>query len=456
MTTTRDWDDDPDFDIEDGGLQLDPPDSDALIGLDDDQGLQIALLPDGSALRLTGSGAGSAVEEVPDPQAAVQATLPSRDEALDGRVPLLLVHRPYQGGGVLPRLLANVIATTGGRVSVGAVTPLPRSTAASHESWLSDCAAASVRIADPAGFKLDGGVISCDPPSDRSLRWWPYLAADPLVVADVLDAQRQVGANLLLSPGRGVDPSDPQGSLDAVFAEADRSLAELQNGERLALNVTLPRTWLSRPMLRDLLFAQLLDQEQFDVWHIRVQWPSALRATEQPVDFELLQGYKRLAQLAADEERALLLPQTGLTGWLQLAFGAVGFGSGMPGSDQAFKEPAGGGGGVAPIERYFEPALLHSVERTVHEALRDRDGYVPCTCPYCPVLHASADWRHDLSSLHQLHWMGRLAADAAATGRGGPSGAVRRAVRGAIAAAAAEPLAGLSAPRHLAVWDRLL
>jgi len=458
MTTPRDWEEDPEDDPEDRGesFERSDADDDSAEASADDQALQLALLTDGSALRLTGPGAGSAVAAEPVAEAVVTARLLTRDEALSGRAPLLLVHRAAHGSDALPRLMAGIVAATGGRVPLGAVAPLPRSTAASHSQWLSDCAAVSVRIADPAGFKLDGTVVPGALPSLRSLRWWPYLGADPLLIGDVLDAQRQVGSNLLLSPGRAIDPADPQNSLDRAFAEADQALTELQPGERLALNLTLPRSWLTRSVLRDQLLAHLLDQEQFDIWYIRVQWPSSLRSTEQPVDFTLLEGYKRLAQLAADEERILLLPQTGLTGWLQLAFGATGFGSGLPGADQAFKEPVGGGSGAAPIERYFEPALLHSVERTVHDTLRARPAYIPCPCPYCPALHRATNWRHDLAQLHQLHWTGRFAADAVATARGGAGGAVRRAVRAAVANAAAEPLAGPSDPKHLAVWDRLL
>ena len=454
MTTPHDWDDEPWDDEPEFGLD----NSDAWfhqpVDSDNDE-VQVALLPDGATLRLTGPGAGTTVQAA-TPAEPARATLLTRDQALSGRLPLLLVHRAYTGGDTLPRVLGSIVAATGGRVALGAVTPLPRATAQSSTTWLDSCLAASVRIADPAGYKLDSAIIPGDAPSARSLRWWPYMATDPLVPADVLDAQRQVGANLLLSPGRAVDPADPQTSLDRAFAEADQALAGLQAGERLALNLTLPRSWLTRQALRDQLLALLLDQEQFDTWYIRVQWPNTLRSTEQPADAALLEGYKRLAQLASDEERTLLLPQTGLTGWLQLAFGAAGFGSGLPGSDQAFKEPAGGGGGATPIERYFEPTLLHSVERTVHETIRTRTGYVPCDCPYCPALHAAADWRHDLAQLHQLYWTGRLAGDAAVTGRGGAGGAVRRAVRAAVSAAAGEILVGPSDPRHLPIWDRLL
>lgn len=460
MTTPDQWGDDQTDELE--GEWASDETFDGEINVADDvnegQRSQFALLSDGSAVKLTGPGAGSSIAAESVDESSVASRLPTRDEALSGRTPLLLIHRASQRSDLLPRLMAGIVASTAGRIPLASVVPLPRSTVISNRDWLSDCAAASVRIADPAGFKLDGTIIPCDPPSSRSLRWYPYFGDDPLVVGDVLDAQRQVGSNLLLSPGRVVDPADPQNSLDRVFAEADQALTELQSGERLALNLTLPRVWLTRSVLRDQLLAQLLDQEQFDVWYIRVQWASSLRSTEQPTDIAMLEGYKRLAQLAADEERVLLLPQSGLTGWFQLAFGATGFGSGLPGSDQAFKEPINGGppGGVVPIERYFEPTLLHSVERTVHDVLSAQAGYIPCSCPYCPSLHSSSNWQPGLAQLHHLHWTGRLAADAAATARGGPGGAVRRAVRTAFVSAGAQLLAGPSEPRHLGVWDRLL
>ena len=473
MTTPHDWDDelgqfaqgeftDDDFDPSDFEDDEEVPISsvaDVVDGSDDDWPQQLALLPDGSsAVRLTGSGAGTVVIErdVIAETTAVPFQLPTRDQILAGAAPLLLVHRPHSGHAAIPRLLGAISAATAGRVGLGVVTSLPRSLASRSAEWLADSAVASIRIADPAGFKLDTALIPGQALTARTLRWWPYLDTDPLDLTAVLEAQRIAGATLLLSPGRAVDPTDPRASLDRVFNEADAALAELQGGERMALNLTLPRSWLTSPVLRDQLLDQLLDQEQFDTWYIRVQWPSTLRSTEQPTDHDLLSGYKRLAQLASDEERTLLLPQTGLTGWLQLGFGASGFGSGLPGADQAFKEPVGGGSGAPAIERYFEPKLLHSVERTVHEALSRQPGYDTCNCPYCPALHASADWRFELAQLHQLYWTGILTADTATADRGGAPGAIRRAVRTALTVRMANPLVGPSEPRHLPVWDRLL
>jgi hypothetical protein len=190
---------------------------------------------------------------------------------------------------------------------------------------------------------------------------------------------------------------------------------------------------------------------------VRVQVNEDRRSTEQPVNESLLTGYKRLSELALDEERRLLLPQTGTTGWLQLGFGAAGFGTGGAGSDQTFSPPAGGGGGNAPLERYFEPEVLHAVESTVHAALSRRDDYLPCRCPYCPALFSSVSWSYELAALHQIFHAGLLAGRVAnPDARGGAVASVRRIVRRAVAAADVLALAGPSEPRHLSVWDRLL
>lgn len=419
-----------------------------------------AALPGGKeSLIVSGPGAGTVV--LSDNGAQNVGTIPAlrtRDEALTDSTPLMFVHRPHQRGITIPHLLASVLATTKGAVSMGAAVALPNGTTDAHKEWLNSCKAASVKIADPLGYLMDSNVVRVREISARAKRYMPYLADDPMDIDEVVQAQREVGANLLLSSGRALDPADAQAALDAAFSEADKALAGLETGERLALNLTLSSQWLSNATLRGALFAQLLDQEQFDVWYIRVQWSSGLRALHQPLDLPLLQGYKRLAQLAQDENRVLLLPQTGLTGWLQLAFGSSGFGAGPFGSGHAFKEHAqGGAGGQEPTPRYFEPTLLHPVERTVHDALSKQEDYITCGCPYCPALlepNARA-WNHELARLHHLHAMGSLAGVAAATRRP-MSAAVRRTVQAAKEAASRQPLAGISAPQHLQVWDQLL
>lgn len=415
-----------------------------------------AVLPDGNHLVLSGPGAGSVLlDEASSTPSAIR--IPTRDEALlEQAPPIMIVHRPHQAVGVIPRLLASVLAATDGGVSLGVSAPLAGMTEASAQQWLSEQPAAALRIADPRGYLKDPTIVRIRPLSARVLGWAPYLKRDELDVGEILDTQRKVGANLLLSPGRALDPTDPQQSLDKAFADADTAIAMLEPGERLALNLTAPSQWLTSKALRDALFAQLIDQEQFDLWYIRIQWPASLRAFQQPTDANLLGGYKRLAQLASDEERRLVLPQTGLTGWLQLGFGAAGFGAGPFGAGQAFKENSQGGNGKTPeVPRYFEPTLLHSVERSIHNALSTQSGYETCDCPYCPALLSGRDWDHELARLHGLHWMGRLAALPSTSGRT-VSATVRRTASAALAAAEKQPLAGISSPQHLRVWDQLL
>lgn len=415
------------------------------------------VLADGSAsVILAGPGAGTQVTRTSDADTQSEISLRSRDAALTPGVPLFLVHRPHQKADLMPRLLAGVVGVTSGAVSGAASASLPSTSDQIVRDWLTSCAVASVKLADPVAFLKDPTIVRVPPISARAQMRRPYLLSPVDVAADLVELQRTVGANLFLTAGRALDPTAAQPSLDAAFAHGDDMLSELQPGERLALNLTLPSSWFTSSTLRAKLFAQLLDQEQFDVWHVRVQWPSSVRSLTQPVAVDLLTGYKRLAQLAADEGRVLLLPQTGLTGWLQLAFGAHGFGSGLFGSGQAFKEHSqGGAGGQPEIERYFEPTLLHTVERAVHDAMRSQPGYVLCDCPYCPALRARADWDHTLARLHFMHWQGRLAGIGPATGKR-QEAAIRRTVRAAVTAAAAQPLASISLPRHLAVWDQLL
>jgi hypothetical protein len=440
---------------------------DGLFGDDEDEpadavegsGRAAARLPGGSgylivdgpgAGSITGSGAGSDIREA--------APLPERDEALDGTLPLFIVHRTYHYWRPLPRLLAQLHAAAGTNLALGVASSLPAATEQSHAAFNSSCSAAAVRLVDPQGYLTDPQDIRVKEPSGQSKRRASYLGGVPITAGDLLNMQRDRGANLLLTSGRALDQSDAQRSLDAACAEGDDALAMLKPGERLALNLTMSAAWLARPVLRDALLAQLVDQEQFDTWYVRVQWPGSVRAYAQPADAKLLAGYRQLADVAADEERRLLLPQTGLTGWLMLAFGAAGFGTGPTGSYQAFGEPGGGGGNKPRIERYFERGLLHTIERTARPMLLDDPAYTKCACTYCRPLFSGAAWSHEYAGLHYLFNAGILAAEVApaAAGRRGTHGAISQKVRAALRFAAGKALTGNSDPAHLPAWDRLL
>jgi len=380
---------------------------------------------------------------------------------LDGTRPLFIVHKPHQYHDELPRLFERLQADVGDSVALGVSSWLPSGAATSHCEFNFACEAADVRIVDPRGYLADRQDLRVKKPSARAAQHAPYLRDEAFPVASLLEAQRECGANLLLTSGRALNPSAALRSLAEACDEGDEAMAALKQGERLALNLTMSAEWLRRSELLDDLLAELIEKRQFRIWHVRVQWAPPAKSWHQPVDEELLAGYRALAETARNEERRLLLPQTGVTGWLTLAWGAAGFGTGLFGTGQAFLEEDDDSGPRknSTIERYFERQLLHFAERTGRSELtKDQEAYRKCTCPYCGPLLAGSAWSKKHAGLHYVHSVGMLTAGVA------PAGAmpheVHEAVAGTVRAAtlfaADKRLTGQSAPAHLRTWDRVL
>ncbi|WP_173314270.1 hypothetical protein [Streptomyces fulvorobeus] len=379
---------------------------------------------------------------------------------LSGTRPIYLIHRGGQQAEVLPGLMGEVHRQHGRSLSIGTVVGLPSAKDAKLASFFAQASVAALRIADPQCFRLDDKLLRLpkDPIGVRAWDYAPYLATteDSDWGRQVVAAQRDVGANLLLTPGRALDPDDPQGSLDSLIREADDILAVMERGERLALNLTIPSRWLSGEALRNRLLDEILDQDQFDVLYVRTQWAQdkAFSPTE---DAALLGGIKKLANLCQDEGKCLLMPQTGITGWLSLAHGASGYGIGLSGADQNFAEfvPRRGRKGQQRAQRYFESQMLHTVDRAAHTVVQSVPGYIECSCPYCPRLFGSEPWSHPFAALHHLFMMGALTAKVHEdSARGGRHGAVRRIVTSARRWTSGLPLGPSEVPRHLAAWDQ--
>ncbi|MGW5736558.1 MULTISPECIES: hypothetical protein [Streptomyces] len=436
---------------------------DAYLDADDEYA---ALPSEDGFLILSGDAAGSVVSSPPAGAVVSKSrSVPpriERDEALAGDRPIYLVQRGSKNYKYIPRVLAGLHASYGNDMALGIIANIPAATTQAHRAFFNLSSVSALKIADPQCFLLDTGILrlSKEPISARGYKYAPYLrfgeSSDWL--HRVLEAQRAASANLLLTPGRAIDPDDPQPSLDRAFEQGDDALSRLDQGERLALNLTLPSRWLSNEALRDRLLNQIVDQDQFHTLYVRVQWSQG-KSFMPPDDAALITGIKKLSNLCADEERSLLLPQTGLTGWYALAHGASGFGLGVSGTDQAFAEFAfrGRSKGSQPVERYFERQLLHTLDRSTHTALTKAPGYVKCACPYCPALLASEPWSHVLSSLHYLHSVGELTAKVQRDSvRNGRHAAVRRIVAAASKYANGLLLSAEESPRHLRAWGQAL
>ncbi|MDQ0909368.1 hypothetical protein QFZ22_005353 [Streptomyces canus] len=424
----------------------------------------VPLPSEDSFLILSGDDAGSVVTAPPTGSVVSKTgNAPpriDRDQALTGSRPIYLVQRGGRYYKFLPRVLVGLHASYGDSLALGAIVNIPSANAQANRNFFSLSPVSALRIADPQCYLLDTEVLRLPkvPIKTRGYKNAPYLADVEASdwVQRVLDSQRASGANLLLTPGRALDPDDPQRSLDKAYEQGDDVLSRLGHGERVALNLTLPARWLSSTALRNRLLDQIMDQDQFDTLYVRVQWAQG-KAFTPPDDAELLTGIKKLANLCADEERSLLLPQTGLTGWYALAHGAAGFGLGVSGTDQAFAEYVFRAGAKGAVERYFEKQLIHTLERNTHEVLARTPGYVRCTCPYCPALFANEPWSHELSALHYLHIMGELTARVQRDSmRNGRHAALRRLVDAAQRFATDLPLSAEQSPKHLDAWGRAL
>ncbi|MFF4210696.1 hypothetical protein ACFYZE_15340 [Streptomyces sp. NPDC001796] len=425
-------------------------------------------LDDGNGyLAVGGTDAGSIVSALPAGSSPVgKTTAPvviSRDDALRGDRPVYLVHRGARHANLLPIVMGDLHHKKGRSLTVGAVVSLPSAKASKNASFFDQASVAAMRIADPQCYRLDDKILRLprNPIGKRALEYAPYLscAEESDWLRQVMDAQRAVGANLLLTPGRALNPDDPQNSLDTAFQEADQFLALTERGERVALNLTIPSRWLAVGALRNRLLDEILDQDQFDVLYVRIQWAQT-KAFAPTEDADLLMGIRRLANLCQDEGRSLLLPQTGITGWFALAHGATGYGLGVSGSEQCFAEYAfrRGRPGQQQAQRYFEKQMLHTIDSSSHDVVQLVPGYLGCDCLYCPSLFDAQPWSHPLAALHHIFSMGALTARVQEdSARGGRHAAVRRIVAAAKRwSSGLPPLGSGDVPRHLAVWDQAL
>ncbi|MFJ8506760.1 hypothetical protein [Streptomyces avermitilis] len=426
----------------------------------------VAINDSDSYLAVGGAEAGSVVAAPPAGLAPTGTSrapaITGRDVALAGGRPIYLVHRGARYANFLPVVMGDLHHKKGNSLTVGAIANLPSAKAQTTSGFFRQTSVAALRIADPQCYRLDDKVLRLPPKTigPQVLKYAPYLAdpEDSDWLRQVLDAQRAVGANILLTPGRALNPDDPQRSLDAAFQEADRALALSERGERVALNLTIPSRWLAGGALRNRLLDEILEQDQFDVLYVRIQW-AATKAFAPTEDSDLLMGIRRLANLCGDEGRALLLPQTGITGWLALAHGATGYGLGVSGSEQCFAEFAfrRGRPGQQQAERYFEKQILHTLDRSALDPVQSAPGYLSCDCSYCPALFDSQPWSQPLAALHHIFAMGALTAKVHEDSmRGGRHAAVRRIVSSAKRWSSGLQLGSDDVPRHLAVWDQAL
>jgi hypothetical protein len=391
-------------------------------------------------------------------------TVPTVAESLAGAVPTLVVHRSYHHAGQLPDLVVRAQRVCGIDAAVAVATRLPVQAPKAARVFLDSVPTATLRIADPEIHTLPGPAPAPHLKALKQAANYRYGAVPvPTTpnqgwVRDVLDAQYGAGANVMLSASGWVGAAHGARQLASAMSFVAATRAELGADDIMFVNLTLDSAWLIDQGLRGLLLQEIVESPE-SLWWLRVMWPP-LRPNpySQLVDPSLLEGYLELAQTAADEDKVVFLPNSGLTGWVATALGASGFSTGMSGPERAYlnQPPQGGGGAGTPRERFFEPNLLHTILRSDHPQLARQPGYQRCACAYCRQL-ANGLWQKDQEQLHYLHNVAELTAGLGRTGRKAAARTrVQRALTFNTGLPRAARLTGESEPKHLNAWETLL
>ncbi|RYF52670.1 MAG: hypothetical protein EOO27_28035, partial [Comamonadaceae bacterium] len=319
--------------------------------------------------------------------------------ALTPGAPLFVIHKSHQLAGILPDVLTDVSGRHSGAVHLGVIAPMPRMSPPALRTFLGRMSAAPVRIADPEAFAREdsfGPTLTAQRgkpfvgPSTEG--HWSYFT-DPQVgghteswVGDVLDAQRDSGATVLLTPGVWADPATPDASLAIMRQHAVWARNALDPGEHLAVNITLPSSWLTTPSLRNRLLDEVIDMDD-EVFYLRVRWPLLGQPYGQLVDEAILGGYAEVANVFEENDKVLILPNSGLTGWVALALGAHGFSTGIGSGERAFADTRlirikRTGPRPAPTRRTFSTSILHVTDEDTAQLL-DSLGPGRCRCRFC-------------------------------------------------------------------------
>lgn len=327
--------------------------------------------------------------------------------------PSFLVHQGSEAQDFIPDFLGRV-ASTRGNWRIGSSVFLPRYVPATGQRIAQRFDAQSnYAIADPETHPLE------DPFADRGRGkdHYPYLQeSDPAAnrrrfVRNVVEAQSGTGLMVLVSPWltHGTDAVGRHLRATLRFAAETLSEHAAPNLDVL-IGVAATEAVLGDANARDDLLDELVELPRAPIYfRMRVTPPESYTQYANDV---VLSGLHEFVSALTRNGRSVLLPQSGLSGWLMMGAGAVAFGSGTSGSLQRFAL-ATPTFGRQPLEWFFMPQLLGFVLRDEAAAISHLPSYQACPCPYCPNIDLDVgplDRR--LAAGHYLWWCAYLANNA--------------------------------------------
>lgn len=374
----------------------------------------------------------------------------------------LLVHQGRQSDDVLIGFLES-LAKSAPKWRVNATVPVPSyQPETAREKLERFDTLAKLVIADPQAHRVEFPYAN----RGRAREHYDYLAcSDPHdkveeFVEQVLSVQVALGRKYILSPAlrHGAVPGQKNLRATRRFAHAAAESAHLK-GKRLLVGAHVTEAVIADSDARNDWLDELVDWPDGPV--VLSCWMTPPDSFKQYSRRDPLVGLRATVDSLAQNDRPVVLPQTGLFGWLMLAFGAQTFGSGIDSSMMCLAVRPGGGGGAERLKWYFLPQFLGFVLADEARKIGELKDYEKCPCPYCGglPLGQSGSWDFNRAGLHYLWWCGRLAseADQAAV----PLTAVRNRIDAArefwrVVQAAKVVLDPRSVPNHLAVWSEVV
>jgi hypothetical protein len=279
-------------------------------------------------------------------------------------------------------------------------------------------------------------------------------------VEESLSKQRGMGLDAIVVPGVELESGDYPKGLESQVDAVRRAWASRPDEDPpWFVEVCLHDDWINNETACRFVLNLLTDLPDPIAVALRIRF----KRREAAFNADSLERLRLMVGALADDDRKVLVVQSGIVGWLSIAWGAWGFTAGTSQTSWFYNRTVFGRRSDQPapprVERYFERQLLHPVLASDHARLSGGTGYTQCGCTFCKRLESGA-WDHNVAAQHALYALSSLTEAVAGTDRA----ARRDAVRATIEAAQnhwaqwkdTSGLSNRAQPAGLSVWRGLV
>lgn len=322
---------------------------------------------------------------------------------------------------------------------------------ANHRGQLTPAQACSARY-DHSPARGPGTAAWVQRPAPTTRPTWDAT------IGDSLTEQRNLGLDALSVPGVELSTSGYPGAFEKQTDAIRRAWRGRQSGDPpWFAQFTLHDDWLTDSTMRRVALNTLTDLPDDIGISLHVRYGKRAAG----FDGASLAALRGFVSSLADDGRRVLLIQSGIIGWLAIAWGVWGFTAGQSQKTwlDSREEIKRRKGQPSPprLQRYFEPQLLSHVLFPDHKRLRGQTGHTMCGCTFCSNM--TTTYTNSAAAQHDLYALAELTERVASSDRAARRDAVRKIVEEAQGYWVAWKKAGVttrSQPTQLATWRSLV